>query len=426
MTSLAEKITDTKRPHFDFKVDSSVSRIREHALALDRCKRYTEVPRFSFQCGLKPIEWAVFAYYYSLAPCDHPSELLASTHLKIGRKTLAATLRSLSTKGLVFFDTHVSSRLKIINLAHPVFWGSNGTGQINGPWTDPATHQPRRLLALPERINEARDYSHIPGNHVRLPYLLFQTLIHPTSKFLYGLLCFLDVNTHPTVKEFATALHCSAPTVALHIAELEEYRMIYSETREPVRFGEHTRYFHHLTDVALWKTRKAELWYPGGENSLIVRLDKRGSSAIDQRAGHDLEDYRPQPDRSQVVAWPLVSQETSGIRQEMSGIRRDVECAEQVRLTTSEHRQETSQIRQDELRQTTLQLRQMQPQLRQMQPQLRQIRCGLIENMASNHCPSTASEDSNFANNTNITGESGILTRLEPLKECAGGIHFRS
>ncbi|WP_141735928.1 hypothetical protein [Oligoflexus tunisiensis] len=425
MTSLAEKITYSNRPHFDFTIDNTVRRIREHALALDRCKRYTEIPKLSFLCELMPIEWTVFAYYYSLAPKDHPSEVSAAAHLKIGRTTLVKTLSSLAERGMVFFDTYTRSKLKIVNIAHPDFWcRPSRLAPASSNCTDPRTHFPRQFERRPERVNEAKELSHRPGNHVRLPYLLFQTLIHPTAKYIYGLFCYLDINVHPTLKELASSMGCSTRTTSTHIAELEDCRMIYSQAREPKKFGDHTRYYHHLTDVALWRTAKAGLWYRGGENSLIARLDTNGFA--DHEAlmpGHDLEEFRPLPDTSRLILW-------DALRPESSQVRRDIGSADQVRQISPQVRQESSQIRQEELRQESSQIRQKSSQIRQKSSQIRQKSFQVIEESCSILCPSMIPEGTDFAKNTNIRNANnkntvGNYARAERWAPVASSFHPR-
>lgn len=417
MNCLAEKIIgDT--PDFGFSIDRSVTRIREHSIALDRCKRFSEIPRISFEINLKPLEWAVFAYYYSLAPNNHPSELTASTHLKIGRNNLAATLESLASKGLVFFDIHARSKLRIVNISHPKFWNRDPNENDIGPWTNPAAHVPRLFPSLPERANDARDSAHEPGQHVRLPYLLFHTLIHPTSKFLYGLLCYLGVNTHPTTQQLAAAMQCSQSTAATRVAELEEYRMIYSDAREPLHFGEHTRYFHHLTDVAFWKTRKAEFWYPGGEKSLIARLDAAGfPGQRNIRRSDETDDFRPYADASQVLARAIPRQKTAEVRQAQSQIRQDVEASQVILSASPEGSQETAEVRQisSQIRQIRLQRRQNRSQIRQIRLQHRQNRSQSSEKPQCSPCTEARAKETALAKNSYIRNQNNKNTvRNEP------------
>lgn len=146
-----------------FREDKAVSRIRDHALAMDRCKRYVSVVIYTFDCGLRPVEWAVFNYFSSLKPSHHPSSVEAAQSLRIGRTSLGQSLQVLEKRGMVFLDREHLPRQKnkklIVNISHPCHWAGVSGVAFDAATTDPKKHRPRFYDKAPERINEARAYA---------------------------------------------------------------------------------------------------------------------------------------------------------------------------------------------------------------------------------------------------------------------------
>jgi hypothetical protein len=272
-----------------FSRDESIARWREHSISLDRNKRFTQTPRALFSLGLSAVEWSVFMYYYSLTPGDHPGEEHVSARLCIGRKTLRQALFRLHGRGMVFFHGLRRSSHRLVNISHPAYWsGLRGAAPAAGT-TDPGGYEPVLHLILPERKNEAKDYFKGPGQHIALPYLLFQLSISPIAKILYGLICHLGIYDHPTTEELATAVGCSADTAARNLSFLVEAGMLDFTVREPDSFGSRVRYYYHTCAVGRWRFRKAQVWYP----------DSRPASTRDTANAHlmntprdDHEDFK--------------------------------------------------------------------------------------------------------------------------------------